>query len=157
MDNLQNLSSEIDNIKNRIKDSEYKTIMELLGKIHNKEKTKMVRVLEVSALVYAYVEWDDGDSKVSRMSDFGFKHKKTEQCDECGECVECSNIIHIEVSKPEYDFREYNLRVEPRELQRPSIDVDKGYVEVPLYDELKSMKHVVFDDKAYLFLSESEE
>ena len=153
MENLQNLSNELDNIKDRIKDNEYKTIMELLGKIHNKQTTKMIRVLEIQANVYGYVEWHDGNSKVSRMSDFGFKHTSCSDSD----CECCEELKTIEVSKPDFDFREYNLKVEPRENHRPSMDVDKGYVEEPLYQELKSMGRYVFDDKAYVFLSESEE
>ena len=49
MENLQNLSNEIDSIKNRIKDNEYKNIMELLGKINeekkNNEKENVIQTL----------------------------------------------------------------------------------------------------------------
>lgn len=156
MENLQNLSSEIDNIKNRIKDSEYKNIMELLGKIHNegeKQPKRMVRVLEVKTNVYAYVEHTDGESKVDIISDFGFKFKT---CG-CGECDSDSPIKHIEISKPDFNFKEYNLRVEGVEDGRPSMDTEVGYIEENIYEELKRMKRIVYDDMAYVFLEETEE
>ena len=156
MENLQNLSNELDNIKNRIKDSEYKTIMELLGKIHKEDKKspkRMVRVLEVKANVYAYIEHTDGKSNVDSISDFGFGFKLCS----CGECDGDSPIKHIEVSKPDFSFKEYNLRVEGLEDGRRSLDTDEGYIEENIFEEMKRMKYVVYNDMVYMFLSESEE
>jgi len=156
MENLQNLSNELDNIKNRIKDNEYKTIMELLGKIHKEDQKppkKMVRVLEVKANVYAYVEHTDGESKVDIISDFGFRFKT---CG-CGECDSDSPIKLMEVSKPDFSFQEYNLRVEPVEDGRLSLDTDKGYMEENYFQEMKAMKRIVNGGMVYVFLSESEE
>jgi|DEB0MinimDraft_6_1074348.scaffolds.fasta_scaffold19657_1 hypothetical protein len=156
MENLQNLSNELDNIKNRIKDSEYKTIMELLGKIHNEEQKppkRMVKVLEIKANVYAYVEHTDGESIVDMISDFGFRFKT---CG-CGECNSDSPIKLMEVSKPDFRFKEYNLRVEPVEDGRPSLDTDMGYMEENYFEEIKANKRLVYDDMVYIFLSESEE
>jgi len=156
MENLQNLSNELDNIKNRIKDSEYKTIMELLGKIHNEEEKppkRMVKVLEIKANVYGFVEWTDGESKVDCMSDFGFIHKT---CG-CGLCESDNHIKHIQVSTPDFSFQEYNLRVEPVEDGRPCMDTDEGYMEENYFGEIRAMKRIINDDMVYIYLSESEE
>ena len=158
MENLQNLSNELDNIKNRIKDSEYKTIMELLGKIHNEEEKppkRMVKVLEIKANVYGFVEWTDGESKVDCMSDFGFIHRT------CGcnkkECGGNNHIKNIQISTPDFSFQEYNLRVEGVEDGRASMDTDMGYIEENIFSEMKHMKRVVYDDMVYVFLEETEE
>lgn len=157
MENLQNLSNEIDSIKNRIKDNEYKTIMELLGKINEEKKNdEKVKVIEITASVFAFVEWSDGESRVDTISNYGFTHKKEcnnddDECD-CNCCNTDTSINHMEVSKPKFDFRPYTLNIEPRLDYRPSLDLDKGYIERPIYEELVKTKFIVYNDKVYMYV-----
>ncbi len=135
MEDLQNLSNEIDNIKGKIKDKEYKTIMELMGKIHKENKPKKrIKVLEIQAKVYVYWKDNNGNSDIDEISKSGFAHSKCYCNDECDGCN--ADVETLEISKPDYKTRHHTLTITDDNINRP-IDFDTGLIRQHIYEIIK--------------------
>lgn len=94
MEHYHKHSDLLDGIKDRIKDGEYKMLMESLSKIRNIKKEVYVKVIRISAVTHIYHETkEDGDECIeteSLISEIdngsGWRYSMCNQRCECGEC-----------------------------------------------------------------------
>ena len=139
------MSNQIDSIKEKLTDKEYKDLMELTKKM-NDEKIEYVRLLHIKAEVSVYYETvsinqerhgyteEKVDCDQLSISNYDFIHDE----ETFDSSMENNNLIKkINISKIKYRKTYYNLRLEKTKPGRRSLDLDKGYIEEGYLECLK--------------------
>jgi uncharacterized protein YkuJ len=90
MDNLQKIVEQIDNLKEKLTDGEYKTLMDDLGLLHKKREiyVKVIRIKNHTT-IYTETVKDDDEQNESAIHNIGY-HFRYEACSNDCECGECS-------------------------------------------------------------------
>lgn len=154
MENLQELSNQLDNIKEKLTDKEYKDLMELTQKIHNIKKDKRVKVIEIKIQVLAFTKYECGNTRIHNIGHWGYEHDNNEQNDDDDD-DEIKNLISICVDTPNLQINKVELKIIDFKSDRHSIDVEEGYIEEPFYLKLKECKYIRYgNDLLYLFLED---
>ena len=156
MENLQKIVEQIDNVKEKLTDGEYKTLMEDLGLLNNKKEI-YVKVLSISCQTTVYTETtrddeDNYESYIHNITDnFRYEVCNNEACD-CGQCnreplktVEVKSIIKEETKWLKViDDEERKLLVRSHEIGRW------------IYDMLKRSKTYHMDGDILVYLEDNE-
>jgi len=154
MENLQELSNQLDNIKEKLTDKEYKDLMELTQKIHNIKKDKRVKVIEIKIQVLAFTKYDCGNTGIHNIGHLGYEHDNNKNADDDAD-DDYKNLISICVDTPNLQINKVELKIIDFKSDRPSIDVEEGYIEEPFYLKLKESKYIQYNhDLLYLFLED---
>ena len=106
MDNLQKIVEHIDDLKEKLTDKEYKTLMDDLGLLHKKRETyvKVVRIKSHTTIYTETVKNDDEgcETYIHNIRD-NFRYEVCSNECECGECardalraVEIKNVLKQE-------------------------------------------------------------
>ena len=89
MDNLQKIVEHIDDLKEKLTDKEYKTLMDDLGLLHKKRETyvKVVRIKSHTTIYTETVKNDDEgcETYIHNIRD-NFRYEVCSNDCECGEC-----------------------------------------------------------------------
>ena len=89
MDNLQKLVEQIDNVKEKLTDGEYKALMDDLGLLHKKRET-YVKVIRIKSHTTVYTETmkDDDEQNETYIHNIrdNFRYEVCSNECECGEC-----------------------------------------------------------------------
>lgn len=147
IEDLQNLAAKIEDLKEKLSDEEYKDLLELSHKYYDKEKQKeearkprkFVEYIEIRPVcLYATsgnCDWDD-----DYIGEFTGEYHITED--------ECENFkVHCKVT-----LREERRLKEVKEGFQTDIDHDIEMTEAT-YLHLKEKKHLILEDKTYIYVS----
>lgn len=147
MNNLQELTNQLDNIKEKLTDKEYKDLMELTQKIYKKDKR--VKLVQIDIEVLAFAKYDNGQTNIHNIANFGYEHDNNE-----GEDDDNIKLEQISIDEPKMKPRIIELNIVDLKNCRPPIDVEKGYVEDPFYNKLKEDKFRVYNQSIFIYLED---
>ena len=132
MDSLQSLASQIDDIKEKLTDKEYKDILETAQKINN-EKQRFVKCLVIKHHVITHIkDGEDDDELLTSGGCNGFQFLR----DEGQTAAELKIDVDVSTKTEEKIFE-----VRPQETNEDcschEIDLDKLTMNTHFYDKLK--------------------
>ena len=132
MDSLQSLASQIDDIKEKLTDKEYKDILETAQKINN-EKQRFVKCLVIKHHVITHVkDGEDDDELLTSGGCNGFQFLRDE-----GQTV-AELKIDVDVStKTEEKIFEVRPQETNEDCSCHEIDLDKLTMNTHFYDKFK--------------------
>jgi hypothetical protein len=137
MENLQELSNQIDNIKEKLTDEEYKSLMDLSKEIFNKGKPKYIKCLVGTFKLNIY-EKDDENEREELSLDEEYMHNSYDQ-------PETHNIfITKNISFEEKIFKVINH--DDDDDVECGIDVKQSLMCCGEYDMLKEKKYKAAED-----------
>lgn len=149
MNNLQELTNQLDNIKEKLTDKEYKDLMELTQKIYKKDKR--VKLVQIDIEVLAFKKYDNGHSNIHNIAPFGYEHDNNEENDDDDDDLK---LVEISIDKPKMKPRIIELNIVDAKDLRPPINVEKNYVEEPFYNKIKEDKFRVYDETIFIYLED---
>jgi len=132
MENLQELSNQLDNIKEKLTDKEYKDLMELTQKIHINKK-KYVKCLIGIIKLNIYEKEEQNDMELNIVGNC-FKHQGYDQTGD--------HNIHI---TPNVKFEEKILEVREIDDGAVHLNVDDNFMCNQQYELIKKNTYQKFD------------
>ena len=156
MENLQKIVEQIDNIKEKLTDGEYKTLMEDLGLLNNKKEI-FVKVIRISCQTTIYTETiqNDDDDHCETDLHTSINHYRYEVCNGDCQCGECSRepLKAVEINS-ELKTETKWLKViddEERKLWR-----SEDQIGCLIYDMLKKSKTYHMDRYILVYLEDNQ-
>ena len=129
MDSLQSLASQIDDIKEKLTDKEYKDLLETAQKINN-EKQQFVKCLVIKHRVLTYIKDDEDGAEFVAQYDNGFHFQRDNgQTDQ-------ELKINIDVST-KTEEKIFEVQSSNEDCRCHEIDLDKLTMNTRYYDKLK--------------------
>ena len=129
MDNLQELSNQLDSIKTKLTDKEYKDLMELSKKIYDKKDKKYVKCLVGQIKLNIYEKDNEQDVEMYILGNC-YKHTSYDEDNE-----------HQVFISPNVSFEEKIFEVREMDCGCVHLNVDESWMCDTQYDMLKKDKY----------------